>query len=400
MVNAGLFPGITDCKPQDDEVMKVNTIMLIGGSLDAFANFRLHLLQSLLANSSAQIVCVYFGNKEGVVVPTISPERCRWVDLKGSHISNPLADFLPVAKLALLLFHIRPDVILAFNAKPLFFAGLLKRLFFFRGPIIALLEGLGIGFSFLKSESFSATLKKKIIFWPLSVYDRWVFLNQHDRDIFASLKILNPRSETLLINGIGVDLTHFSNRYSEQVTWRYKAVGFAGRLISEKGPQIVAETARLVHLEMPDVEFHMAGRMTSHSSNITEEDINSWLYSGAIKSIQYYSDSKNFYRNLSLILLPTTYNEGLPAVAMEGQAMGLPVLLNKIPQTLHALNDTKSGYLVEGNDAETYSRLILSLFRDCDVYSQISKQSRHFAEEHFDQEKINKRLSSFILNAL
>ena len=100
--------------------------------------------------------------------------------------------------------------------------------------------------------------------------------------------------------------------------------------IKEKGIHIVAETAKLVKSEFPEIQFSLAGRTVANVNKIDLEVVEGWVSANLINSINFYPNISDFYHQQSILLLPTTYNEGLPAIAMEWQSLGIPILMSNL----------------------------------------------------------------------
>ena len=106
--------------------------------------------------------------------------------------------------------------------------------------------------------------------------------------------------------------------------------------------------------------------------------------------------SKFWYHQQSIILLPTTYNEGLPAIAIECQSLGIPILMNNIPQLQKAVPKELSFHLKDHNDPKIYADIIIDYFKSFEISSKASKLSRDFARAEFDALNINQRVFDFI----
>lgn len=210
--------------------------------------------------------------------------------------------------------------------------------------------------------------------------------------------MLRPSSRTLFVNGIGVDLARFTPPQDPRKQWRERSSTFLGRLIREKGPHLFAEIGQNVKKRMPDVQFHIAGQRSDLASAIPASTVSAWLRRGDIDTIQEYACVENIYRKTAIVVLPTRYNEGLPTIAMEAQAMGIPVLLSDIPQNRLALIDGETGYLINPDRTEEYADRIVSLLSDPDLYARMAKKCREYAIENFDQASTNQKISNFLLS--
>ena len=92
-------------------------------------------------------------------------------------------------------------------------------------------------------------------------------------------------------------------------------------------------------------------------------------------------------------MLATTYNEGLPAIGMECQCLGIPILMNDIPQLQKAVSKKLSHHIIENNDPKIYAEIIINYFKSFEPFSNASRLSKDFAKKEFDSLYINQRVS-------
>ena len=359
----------------------------------------MHLIAHILAqDKTASIICVYFGNIEKRSIPTDFRNNVEWVNLNGSHIGSILYDIFPLFRLISLIIARKPTRIVAFNGKSIFYTGILKSLYIIRADVTALLEGLGLGFESLTKTTRRAKFRNAIFRLAFRRINKWIFLNKHDLNLFEKKNLKKKQIPYICVNGIGIDMEKFSPSLTPAEIWKNHSVGFCGRFIKEKGIHIVAETAKLVKSELPEIQFSLAGRTVANVNKIDLEMLENWLSKNLINSVNFYPNIVDFYRQQSIILLPTTYNEGLPAVAMECQSLGIPILMNKIPQLQQAVPKELPFHLNYNNDLETYANIIIGYFKSFETFSTASELSRTFAREEFDALKINQKILDFIVN--
>jgi len=376
-----------------------NSYLLFGGTLEAFINFRLHLIEYIAQrDETASIICVYFGNTEKRSIPKNFKDNVEWVSLNGSHTGPLIYDIFPLFKFIRLIMVKRPTQIIAFNAKSIFYTGILKSLHIIRSDITALLEGLGLGFESLTKTTGHAKFENAIFRLAFRPFQKWIFLNKHDLKLFEKKNLKKNTSKHICINGIGIDMKKFFPSETASDIWKNQSVGFCGRFIKEKGIHIVAKTAKIVKSELPDIQFSLAGRTVANVNKIDFETVESWVAANLIDSINFYPNILDFYYQQTIILLPTTYNEGLPAIAMECQSLGIPILMNNIPQLQNAVPKELAFHLVDKNDPKIYAEIIIRYFKSPELFSNASKLSHTFARAEFDSLKMNEKIYNFILD--
>jgi D-inositol-3-phosphate glycosyltransferase len=80
----------------------------------------------------------------------------------------------------------------------------------------------------------------------------------------------------------------------------------------------------------------------------------------------------DFYRASDLTIVPS-YNESFGLVALESQACGTPVVAARVGGLLTAVDDGRSGALVEGHDPLDYARVVRSIVRDPACWEVLSQ---------------------------
>lgn len=95
-------------------------------------------------------------------------------------------------------------------------------------------------------------------------------------------------------------------------------------------------------------------------------------------------------------MLPTTYNEGLPAVEMESQYMRIPILFNNLPKVIEAVSNELQNHLIDKNSPQDFANLIIEYLSSFKDYKYASKQGYIFASSQFDSDHKNKEIFKFL----
>jgi len=84
-------------------------------------------------------------------------------------------------------------------------------------------------------------------------------------------------------------------------------------------------------------------------------------------------------------------SEGLPLVALEAMAAGLPVIATDVGGTREVVDDGVTGYLLQPNDVQGLTRSICALAADANVRSEMGRRGREFVEQGYDWSRIAER---------
>ncbi|WP_233902028.1 glycosyltransferase [Paracoccus denitrificans] len=367
---------------------KRKTVMFVGGSLMPFCRFRRALIERLVRDHDCRVICAYWGDRADGFFAPFDLEGVVWQDLGGDHASPPgIADLPPLARLFRTIRRHRPDVICCFNAKPIALGPRIARLARPGARIVALMEGLGSALSFL----LDASGPKRPVFRTLTrPVDRWVLLNDRDAGVILDLHP-QQRESISTLPGIGIDPDHFSP--GPDLLAQRRLI-FVGRLVPEKGIDMFLALAR--HLRGSDWRLAAAGLPTPHG--IAPAEIENWLREGLLESCAPVHDMAAFYRRASVLVFPSRYEEGLPAVIMEAQASGLPCLVRDTPVLRGTIRHGETGFLVSGEDPSDWAAALKRLEEPA-TFAAFSAAARRHAVEQFDQDRINARLIGLLLQA-
>lgn len=134
-----------------------------------------------------------------------------------------------------------------------------------------------------------------------------------------------------------------------------KIVGAAGRLSPEKGFHVLVDAAAEVVGNDPSVGFVLFGEgrlRDSLASRIQQKGLESrFILAG------FRSDLDQYLPHLDLLVLPS-FSEGLPNVALEAFAAGVPVVATRVGGSPEVVEEGISGYLVPpGNSAALAQRV-------------------------------------------
>lgn len=311
------------------------------------------------------------------------------------HGLNVFSDIRSIYQLSRALRRLKPDILLAYFAKPVVYAtlagviaGIPKR--------FGMIEGLGFAFT---KHAVSEPLKIKLIrAIQIALYrlafpflSRVIFLNSDDQkelSAYTGLKV----EDSVLLGGIGVDLSKFERSAPASDLIRFL---FVGRLLKEKGIHEFLCAAEAVKSEYPNTEFTVVGGLDSNPGGVSLSRITAMDQQGIIKYVGQVDHVVEYYRACSVFVLPS-YREGCPRSTQEAMAVGRAVITTNVPGCRQTVVDGVNGFIVPpwscSELAKTMKRFVLSP----DLVDNMGLQSREIAEAQYDVIKVNKRLMEII----
>lgn len=298
---------------------------------------------------------------------------------------NPINDLKSLMALKKLFKREKPDFILCYTIKPVIWGGLAALLT--GTKFYALVTGLGFA---LQGESFKRKMLTKLVSFlyriSLSHATKVVFQNSDNRDLFVGRNII-PLDKSEVVNGSGVDISHFSNcdLPSFQNGIHFLCVA---RLLGEKGLREYAKAALTVKAKYPKANFLLVGPEDTSLDGIALNEVQSWSEVDYLGSTQ---DVRPFIEKVHVYVLPS-YHEGLPRSTIEAMAMGRPVITTDAVGCKETVEEGINGFKVPVSDAAGLADKMIWFIEHSDQIEPMGLASRKMAEEKFDVHKVNARM--------
>lgn len=249
-----------------------------------------------------------------------------------------------------------------------------------------------VGFTGLKRKIFKA--EEKLV-CRLST---WIEPDSYSNLNFAHEQGLYPQSKGSVIwNGsaCGVDLEKFdiSKKNQHRMTIREKyripsdafVFGFVGRITRDKGVNELLEAFRALNDSCYLIMVGPEEVDTTINQDLYEWSLNSdrIIYTGYTNIVEQYLAAMDCY------VLPS-YREGFGMGVVEAEAMGVPVIVTKIPGPIDAMVDGKTGIAVEKKDVASLKKAMLRLRDNAEIVSQYGQNAVKLAKNSFEQSEFLK----------
>ncbi|MFC3750511.1 glycosyltransferase family 4 protein [Paenibacillus sp. GCM10012306] len=159
------------------------------------------------------------------------------------------------------------------------------------------------------------------------------------------------------------------NRTNRDATY----VGFCGRIVEEKGIDILLQAAPIVKEALPDVKFLIAGDYTNVAGGSIYEELKTRIgwdetyvsFLGKLSTDRLIE----FYYSLDLFVLPSTNSlEAFGMVQVEAMLAGVPVVASDLPGVREITRRTKMGETAALKDVEQLAQAIIKVLKNRDSY--------------------------------
>lgn len=254
-----------------------------------------------------------------------------------------------------------------------------------KSPQINALTGLGYIFT-------SASLRVRTVKLVISLVLK-LLLNRHNScalvqnpdDRVALEAIGIHRDHISLIPGSGVDtdeLTPFPEPDGPI------AVGFAGRLLTDKGIRALVAAHGLLNVQGMHTRLVIAGEPDpANPASVSLEEAKAWSTQPGITWLGHVEDISSLWRNVHIAALPS-HREGLPKSLLEAAACGRPLVATDAPGCREITIHDHTGLLVPIEDPHALADAIGKLAVSPELRVRYGKTARQLVVDRMSERAI------------
>lgn len=363
-------------------------ILVLGSHAESLIIFRFDMLKAMALKHEV-IACIPCG-KTADITHKVQEKlqsigiKCRTIKLDRTGL-NPWIDLRTIYTLYRLFRAERPDQIFAYTGKPVIFGSIAAKL---AGvpQIYSMITGLGSYFvhTDLKSRVIR-TIMSTLYRIALSFNARVFFQNPDDISDFAQHKIFNDPKRTVLTNGSGVNLEHFTQMPlpSEKISFLLTC-----RFILAKGVMEYLTAAEQIKQQYPNVEFLLVGWYENKDEAIAPRVIQEFIDKGIIKYLGKLDDVRQALAQTSVFVLPS-YREGTPKTVLEAMACGRAIISTDVPGCRETVQVGENGLLVPARDIASLRDALEKFIINPTMIAQMGQRSRDIAVAKYDVNLVN-----------
>jgi glycosyltransferase involved in cell wall biosynthesis len=282
-----------------------------------------------------------------------------------------------------LMRQFNPKLVVGYTIKPNIWGGLAAR--FARVPSAAMVTGLG--YTFIAGAGWkrriTQAIAKALYAIALKHARCVVFQNPDDLEDFVAAGCLRDVSKARLVNGSGVDLSHYCPSPLPEKT----IFLLIARLLVTKGIREFVAAAAIVRSTLPKARFVIAGPIDASPDGLSQSEISEWPC-GLIEYVGELDDVRPMIALSSIYVLPS-YREGTPRSVLEAMAMGRPIITTDTPGCRQTVADGASGILVPVGSVQELARAMLQLGSDPALRKSMGMAALERARELYAVEGVN-----------
>jgi len=366
-------------------------ILILGNNPSTLVNFNGTLIETLL-QSGHQVTTAGAG-RDPRLEDWLAARNVRYVDLPIERAGlNPFTDLKTLIAFYSLMRRIKPDFLLAYMIKPVvygliaaWFAGVKRR--------AAIISGLGYAFTSAPDETGWLRIKRWLVSAAarlaysvaLRLADTVIFQNPDDKAHFARMNLTRTTQRTDMVNGSGVDVTHYA---VAPFPGGATTILMIARLLRDKGVYEFVEAARIVRRSHPDVRFNLVGPFDPNPTAIKGSEVEAWVREGVVSYLGSVEDVRPQIANCHVFVLPS-YREGTPRTVLEAMSMSRPIITTDVPGCRETVKHGENGFLVPPHDPQALANAMIAMINEPDTRARMARASLGMARTRFDARSVS-----------
>lgn len=286
-------------------------------------------------------------------------------------------DALALRGLAGLIRRRRPDLIHTHSSKDSWLGGVAGRM---------------LGVPVVRTRHVSIPVSSQGLNWVYRLPRRIMTTADLTRSLLIDSKACAPGRVKVLPTG--VDFRRFHENVSGEGFRREAglegdalAVGIMAQIRGSKGHEEFLAAARLLKDEGCEAKFFIGGSGEGRAT-YEAEAARLGLLDGAVSFIGYRTDVPEVMAGLDVLVIASTRTEGIPQVAIQGMAMGLPIVGTDVGGVPEALKPSGAGVVVPARDPSALADGVRRLLRDPAAREKMGRSGREYARKWFSLDKM------------
>lgn len=276
------------------------------------------------------------------------------------------------------------------------------------GGLIAKLSGAPLLVSSRRDLGILRTCKHQLAYRVLSpLFDLVLAVSDGVREFCIRQDRLDPEKVLTLYNGIEIEKV----AVAAGATALRESMGFGGasHLVSTaahirqvKGLDILIRAAAKVCQQFPRAMFLVIGDV--HERHHFQELLELTELLGLKQNVRFLGPSQDVFSLLKMsdVFCLASRSEGFSNALVEAMACSLPCVATCVGGNSEALEDGRSGFLVESEDPDTIANRILILLQQPERAKEMGREGRRMVEAKFTAQAMILRLINLydsLLNA-
>ena len=368
-------------------------VLLLGSYAPSLINFRGPLIAAMVAR----------GHEVHVGAPDIDAQTASALRILGAEVHETemarqgtgfIADLAYKQNLTRLMKDLRPDLLVTYTIKPNIWGAFAAAQAGVRSA--AIVTGLGFAFTETIHEKQTTSLFHRLRSGLIQrvargLYRastrrnaRLIFQNPDDRDDFIAAGCLTDTGKVGMVNGSGVDLTHFQPAPLPN-TPDFLMIS---RILGAKGVREYARAAVAVKQTHPAARFRLVGYFDDGPDAISTSEVEGWVAQG-LEYLGPSDDVRPVLADARIYVLPS-YREGTPRSVLEAMATGRATLTSDAPGCRETVEDGVNGFLVPPRDHVHLAEKMRWMIDNPESCARMAQESLRIVRGKYDVNDVNR----------
>lgn len=166
------------------------------------------------------------------------------------------------------------------------------------------------------------------------------------------------------------------HKVSSATVYSKKRIGFCGRIVEEKGIDILLEAYRILSLKKNDVSLVIAGNYSSVAGGSIFQKLKTYIDDHKLPNVEFTGEieenkMEQFYSSLDVFVLPSVNSmEAFGMVQIEAMRCGVPVVASDLPGVRTVIQKTGMGLVCRKKDPRHLAGCIEQLLNNPDTFKK------------------------------
>lgn len=295
---------------------------------------------------------------------------------------NPLIEIFTIIRLFNIYRKIRPNIVHQLTIKPMVY-GTLASLIFSNIMVLNAVTGIG----YVAQDSKRANIINNAVKTIMYILNRkkkpyYIFQNDYDKRTYLKMKMASSE-RSFVIRGSGVNINEFKPTKTKNTN---HTILLASRMLWDKGIKEFVKSSQIVKSVYGNSKFILAGKIDYENPNyVSIEYLKNLNKENNVRWIGYQSDMVNLVSKASIVVLPTSYGEGVPRVLIEAASMEKPIITTNTSGCKDIVKDGYNGIIIPTASSDRLADAIIFLLNNPNIMKEYGKNGRKLVIKEFSE---------------